>query len=159
MRKSVYGLAFSFCSLLVQAQTDSMSPARFVIGISAPELLHAGLAFNLGMGSQLGASVGIGPTWGGVWPSVNAEHRLYLGKTNQTTKRRTWFLRQGLSYFTAGPDLAATFSFGADLKSKRRDRGWTMDAGMFYLFPGERDRRRNVFPAVRFQYYSYFKKG
>jgi hypothetical protein len=140
------------------AQDMALTRTRFIAGLSAPELLHVGLGFDVTKYNQLGLSAGVGPSWGTLWPSLTAEHRLYFGKTKELTNRKQWFFRQGASYFPAGDEGAGTLSIGADLKSKHRDKGWTIDAGIFFLYPRDRDRYYNSFPALRFQHYSYFRK-
>lgn len=169
MRKALTLLSFIKVFLVVfifmlqvfnaAAQTDTLTKVKLVIGVSAPELAHAGLSLDLGKHNQLGMSAGIGPTWGGVWPSFNAEHRLYMGNLREKIKRRVWFIRQGIHYFPGGDDVAASLSAGLDFRSGRRHNGWTIDAGIFYLFPEERNRYRSVYPSLRFQFYNYFKKA
>lgn len=160
MKKLFIILLFQITILIVAAQEDSLTKTKFVIGLSAPELLHTGVNIDLTKYNQLGVSAGIGPSWGSVWPTLNVEHRLYFGKIIQETKRRRWFFKQGFTYFAAEDDQSAlTFTFGADLKSKARKRGWTIDLGAFVLFQSENDRENMIYPALRFQYYSYFKKS
>jgi hypothetical protein len=157
-----------FCFLILlhlsvltgRAQADTLTKARFVIGLSAPELLNAGLNIDLGKSSQIGISAGIGASWGTVWPTLNIEHRLYFGKLSESTNRRKWFFRQGATYFTAAENQSAiTFSVGADLKSKASNKGWTIDLGGFILFQSQRDRNNQIYPAFRFQHYNYFKRS
>ncbi|SMB89889.1 hypothetical protein SAMN00120144_0993 [Hymenobacter roseosalivarius DSM 11622] len=159
MKKLGLLLAFQVMRLGVSAQDMGLTKTKFVIGVSAPELLHAGVGFDLTTINQLGFTVGVGPTLGGVWPTVSAEHRLYFGKVQASTNRRKLFFRQGAIYYTAGDEGAGVLSLGIDLKSKKANRGWTIDAGYFLLFPRTRDRYRDSFPALRFQYFSYFKKA
>ncbi|MBD0297113.1 MAG: hypothetical protein ICV84_18260 [Flavisolibacter sp.] len=159
MKKFSISLFFASTVILVSAQTDSLTKTKFVFGLSAPELLHIGVGFDVTRFNQLGVSAGIGPTWGGVWPSLNAEHRLYFGPISEFTHRRKWFFRQGLSYFTSNGDLSGTLTIGVDLTSRRRIKGWTIDAGFLHLFKDRNDGYVTNFPALRFQYYSYFKKG
>ena len=157
-----------FCFLILlhlsvfigRAQGDTLTKVRFVIGLSAPELLHAGIDLDLGKSNQIGISAGIGPSWGTVWPTLNIEHRLYFGKLTESTNRRKWFFKQGATYFTAAENQSAiTFSVGADLKSKARNKGWTIDLGAFILFQSENDRKNQIYPALRFQHYNYFKRS
>lgn len=146
--------------LILFAQEDSLTKTKFAIGLSAPELFHAGVNIDLTKYNQLGFSAGVGPSWGTVWPTLNVEHRLYFGKIMEATNRRRWFFKQGFTYFTAADDQSAlTFTFGADLKSKARNRGWTIDLGAFILFQSDYDEKDKIYPALRFQYYSYFKKS
>lgn len=152
---------FLLCHLLASlsfSQTDSLTKTRFVIGLSAPELFHIGVNYDLASISQLGVTVGIGPTWGGVWPTINAEHRLYFGKIDPQKLRRKVFLKQGFTYYTAGDQNAFSFSVGGDLRSKNRARGWTIEIGAFILKQDKRDRHNKMYPALRFQRYGYFKK-
>lgn len=109
MRKVLILLPFKKIFLLVSvlalqlsvavAQTDTLTKVKLLIGISVPELAHAGLSLDLGKHNQLGMSAGIGPTWGGVWPSFNAEHRLYFGNLREKTKKRIPFFRQAFTTF------------------------------------------------------------
>jgi hypothetical protein len=113
----------------------------------------------LGKTSQVGFSTGVGPSWGAVWPTLNIEHRLYFGKITESANRRRWFIKQGLTYFTAAESQSAvSFSVGSDLKSRARNRGWTIDLGGFILIQNNNDRKNLFLPALRFQYYSYLKK-
>jgi hypothetical protein len=159
MKKSIIIIcALILTGLCASGQRDTLTKLKLVIGAFVPELAHAGLLVDLGKHNQLGVTAGIGPTWGGVWPSFNAEHRLYFGSLREKTKRRLWFFRQSIHYFPAGDDVAASLSAGLDLRSGHRQTGWTIDAGMSFLI-NNGDRYRNSFPCVRFQFYNYFKKA
>ena len=159
MKNSALLISLLLVALIVNAQKDSLTASRFAGGLSAPELLHLGVNVDLGKSNQLGLNAGIGPTWGGIWPTVSAEHRLYFGNISTLTNRRKWFFRQSFTYFPAGEnDRCLTLTGGADLRSKTRNRGWTIDAGIYILSQKYEDRRNMIFPALRFQYYSYFKK-
>jgi hypothetical protein len=145
---------------MASAQSDTLTKTRFVIGLSAPELLHTGISFDLGKINQFGATAGIGPSMGTVWPTLNIEHRLYFGKIIASTNRRRWFFKQGFTWFTEDKDQKAlTFTVGADLKSKASNNGWTIDIGGFVLLQNDRDRKNQFYPALRFQHYNYFKKA
>ena len=160
MHKLCFLLLLELTAIVAFGQADTLTKTRFVIGLSAPELLHAGVNVDLGKSNQVGFSAGIGPSWGEVWPTLNIEHRLYFGKIIESTKRKRWFFRQGVTYFAAAEKQSAiTFSVGADLKSKARNRGWTIDVGGLVLFRDENDRKNKLYPALRFQHYSYFKKN
>jgi hypothetical protein len=161
MKKYLLTILFTFGTLFVIAQMDSLSKARFVIGLSTPELFHAGGSIDLGKSNQIGVSAGVGPTWGGVWPTLNIEHRLYFGKLSEITRRKTWFFRQGATTFTESDhQRAITLSLGADLKSKYRNRGWTIDLGAFLLLQNDvMGRTDKIGPALHFQYYSFFKRA
>ena len=73
------------------SQEKKISRTRFVIGLSAPELLHAGLTYRIANASQIGLSVGAGPSLGTIWPSINLEHRLYFGKNSIKTTQKSGF--------------------------------------------------------------------
>ncbi len=66
MKKFSISLFFTAAMLMASAQAGSITKGKFVIGLSAPELLHAGVGFDVSGFNQLGFAVGIGPTWGGV---------------------------------------------------------------------------------------------
>ncbi|MBC6607209.1 hypothetical protein H8B13_10295 [Hymenobacter sp. BT188] len=159
MKKLGLLIVFQVMGLRGFAQDVALTRTKFVVGVSGPELLHLGVGVDVTTYNQLGFTVGVGPTWGGVWPTLNAEHRLYFGNVQVGTNRRKLFFRQGVTYFTEGEEGAGVLSLGIDLKSKKANRGWTIDAGYCLLFPRTKDRYRDSFPALRFQYFSYFKKG
>ena len=156
MKKTQLLVILLFLCLCGTAQ--HYSKTRIVVGLSAPELLHLGLAAQLTPHNLLGVSAGIGPTMGGVWPSLNAEHRLYLGRTQAATQRKQWFFRQGISWFPAGDDRAFTLSVGADLRSKRPGSGWTIDAGILQINAADKGESPLYFPSLRFQYYGLIRK-
>jgi hypothetical protein len=159
MPKLYFLVLLQLLVLTGSTQADTLGKSRFAIGLSAPELFHAGMSVDLGKYNQIGFSAGIGPSWGTVWPTLNIEHRLYFGKPSQLTNRRKWFFKQGATYFTAAEDQSAlTLTVGSDLKSKASNRGWTIDAGVFILFQSENDAENQMYPALRFQYYIYSKK-
>ena len=88
-------MSFLFSHLTLYAQHVEISDARFVVGLSGPELLHAGFTYRIANASQLGFNSEAGPSWGGVWPSISLEHRLYVGGNAARTSLRAWFIRQG----------------------------------------------------------------
>ena len=157
MQKSCFILLLAFWFFNATAQ-DSLSKTRWVGGLSVPELLHLGMATRITPFSMLGISAGVGPTWGGLWPSVNAEHRLYPGARSANKGRKQWFLRQSISYFPSGKDVVFAFTVGVDLRSKRSSSGWTIDAGVLQLRPDEKGEQARYLPALRFQFYGLFRK-
>lgn len=157
MKRFCLVLLAGSCFLNIAAQ-EPLSKTRILCGLSAPELLHLGVATQITRSNMVGISAGVGPTWGGLWPSVNAEHRLYLGPSNRTTGRRQWFLRQSVSYFPGGEDVVFALTAGADLRSKRPGSGWTVDAGVWQLIPDEKGEQARYAPALRFQYYGLFRR-
>lgn len=154
-RKWILPITFGLIAFSVYSQENN-SRIRFVLGASIPEALHTGVSFNLNRLSQFGVSAGIAPEQETVW-SLNAEHRLYLGRTQEETGRKKWFFRQSASYYLNEKEwVAITLSFGLDLKSKHPNRGWTMDIGIGQPLPGT--DYLEYFPAIRIQHYWYFKK-
>ncbi|HEX5552593.1 MAG TPA: hypothetical protein VFX43_05030 [Chitinophagaceae bacterium] len=148
-----------FFTLNLRAQTEKVSKTRFVIGLSDPELLHAGVTFRIANASQLGLNVGAGPTLGGVWPAISLEHRLYVGKDNERVNQKTWFFRQGTTFFTSAESpqqFTLNLTVGKDLLFKNIKNGITIDAGLFYLPRDERSSTGRSFflvPALRFEFY------
>lgn len=66
MKHLIVIIAFLFFNLEVSAQKEKISKARFVIGVSGPELLHAGVTYRVANFSQFGLNAGVSPTlWGG----------------------------------------------------------------------------------------------
>ena len=125
-----------FSSLNLCAQQDQISKTRFVTGLSGPELLHAGVTYRIANASQFGLSVGAGPSLGSIWPSISLEHRLYFGKNTETTNQKTWFFRQGTTFFPAAKSsqqLTLNLTVGTDIPFKNIKNGITIDAGVFYL--------------------------
>jgi hypothetical protein len=147
-------------NLMLCAQEQKISKTRFVIGLSAPELLHAGLTYRIANASQIGLSVGAGPSLGMVWTSINLEHRLYLGKNSERTNQKTWFFRQGTTFFPSAKSsqkFTLNLTVGKDIPFKNKN-GMTIDAGVFYLPESESSsiilvRSLNLWPALRFEFY------
>lgn len=155
--KQLFIIALFVCTSIQHAFTQENKPhkTRFVAGISLPELIHAGVTYRLANWSQLGFSAGLGPTWGGVWPSLSLEHRLYFGKEHPGLKQRTWFCRQGATYFpSAQPpeQFAVDLSVGKDLVFKNNKNGISIDAGVGYL-QREDTEVSDIFPVLRFQFF------
>jgi hypothetical protein len=150
-----------FFSLNLFAQQDKISKTRFVTGLSAPELLHAGVTYRIANASQFGLSVGAGPSLGTIWPSISLEHQLYLGKNAEKTNQKTWFFRQGTTFFPAAKSsqqLTLNLTVGKDIPFKNIKNGITVDAGVFYLPESERSslilmKSLNLWPALRFEFY------
>ena len=150
-----------FSSLNLCAQQDKISKTRFVTGLSAPELLHAGVTYRIANASQFGLSVGVGPSSGTTWLSISLEHRLYLGKNAEKTNQKTWFFRQGTTFFPAAKSsqqLTLNLTVGKDIPFKNIKNGITIDAGVFYLPESERSslilvKSLNLWPALRFEFY------
>lgn len=120
MQKLCFLILLAITAFVVSAQADTLTKTRFVIGLSAPELVHAGINMDLGKSNQVGINAGIGPSWGAVWPTLNIEHRLYFGKLIEATNRRKWFFKQGATYFTGSKKQSAvSFTVGGfEIKSK-----------------------------------------
>jgi hypothetical protein len=146
----------------LQAQDKQIHKTRFVIGLSGPELFHAGATFRLTNSNQLGISAGAGPSLGIVWTAFSAEHRLYLGKNSERTGQKTWFFRQGTTFFPSATlpsqRFTLTLTIGKDMPFKNAKNGFTLDAGVFYLRDSESSsiiliRSLNLWPALRFQFY------
>ena len=88
MNYSIAIITFLFFNLNAWAQKETTSKTRFVIGLSGPELLHAGLTYRIANASQFGLSAGAGPSPGTTWTSINVEHRLYFGKNAEKTAQK-----------------------------------------------------------------------
>jgi hypothetical protein len=150
-----------FFNLNLFAQAGKISKARFVTGLSGPELLHAGITYRIANASQLGLNAGVGPSSGAIWTSINLEHRLYLGKNDIKTNQKTWFFRQGTTFFPAAKSsqqFTLNLTVGKDIPFKNIKHGITIDAGVFYLPESERSsiilvKSLNLWPALRFEFY------
>lgn len=150
-----------FFNLCLFAQQGEIGKARLVTGISAPELLHIGLTYRVANASQLGFSAGAGPSSGAIWPSINLEHRLYIGNNSAKTNQRTLFFRQGTTFFPSAKSsrqFTLNLTVGKDFVFKNIKNGITIDAGVFYLPESERSsvilvRSFNLWPALRFEFY------
>ena len=90
-------------SQILSAQKETIKKTKIVIGISSPELLHAGATYRLANISQIGLNVGGAPSLGGIWPSASFEHRLYIGKNSEKSDQKTWYFRQGTTFFFTLP--------------------------------------------------------
>jgi hypothetical protein len=143
------------------AQKDVARKMRIVAGVSGPELLHAGITYRIANVSQLGLNAGAAPSLGMIWTAVSLEHRLYLGKNDARINQKTWFFRQGTTFFPSAESsqqFTLTLTVGKDLPFKNINNGITVDAGVFYLPESETSsivlfRSLNLWPALRFELY------
>lgn len=150
-------LCFSLSHNLL-AQEEVRKPTRFIAGLSGPELLHIGITQKLSNSSQLGFSVGVAPTWGGIWPSFNIEHRLYFGGRNPA---KSWFFRQGSTFFPSArksQKFTLNLTVGKDFSLGKFHNGLTIDLGVFHLPESESSslllsKSLNLWPALRFEFY------
>jgi hypothetical protein len=162
IRPAIIILAALLFNLNVCAQENKINKTRFIAGLSGPELLHVGFTHRLASVSQVGLSVGAGPSMNMLWSSLNLEHRLYFGKKSQHTNQKTWFFRQGTTFFPSAKSsqqFTLTLTAGKDLVFKKIKNGITIDAGVFYLPESERSsiilvRSLNLWPALRFEFFS-----
>jgi hypothetical protein len=151
-----------FLNINLLSQNEPVRSTKFVFGLSGPELLHAGITYRIVNFSQIGLSAGIGPSEGKAWTTLNLEHRLYIGKNAEKTDQKTWFFRQGTTYFPSATNPAQHFSLnltvGKDIAFKNIRNGITIDVGVFYLADSENSslvliRQLNLWPAARFEFY------
>lgn len=152
-------LLFTYCGIIAQAGKPAKT--TFVVGLAAPELLHAGVNFRVSNTNLLGLNAGIGPSAGSAWPAISLEHRLYFGKKDERINQKTWFCRQGTTFFPSAKSsqqFTLNLTVGKDLVFKNTRKGITIDAGVFYLPESESSsiilvRSLNLWPALRFQFY------
>jgi len=143
------------------AQEQKISKTRFVIGLSAPELFHAGVTYRIANASQIGLNAGVGPLSGTIWPSISLEHRLYFRKNSEKSNQKIWFFRQGTTFFPSAKSsqqFTLNLTVGKDIPFKNIRNGITIDAGVFYLPESESSsiilvRSLNLWPALRFEFY------
>jgi hypothetical protein len=161
MRSVITIITILFFNLNLSGQEEKMSKTKFVIGLSGPELLHAGVTYRIANVSKFGINAGAGPSAGMIWTALSLEHRLYLGKNSQNTHQKTWFFRQGTTFFPAeksSQQFTLNLSIGKDFVFKNAKNGITIDAGVFYLPESEMSsiilvRSLNLWPALRFEFY------
>jgi hypothetical protein len=148
-------------SLNLAAQTDIPPKLRIVAGISGPELIHAGITYRIANVSQLGLNAGAASTLGMIWTAISLEHRLYLGKKDTRINQKTWFFRQGTTFFPAAESpqrFTLNLTVGKDIPFRNIKNGITIDAGVFYLPESETSsiillKSLNLWPALRFEFY------
>jgi hypothetical protein len=161
MRYPIALLLLLFSALNVCAQDANLSRTKFVIGLSAPELFHAGVTYRIANVSLVGLNLGVGPSYGTAWGAISLEHRLYLGKNSERTNLKTWFFRQGTTFFPQEDppqQFTLNLTVGKDLLFKNRKSGITIDAGVFYLPDSEESsvsvsESLSLWPALRFEFY------
>ncbi len=160
--KNIMVFFLLFLTTITYCQNTKSGKTKIIAGLSGPELLHAGVTHRIANSNLLGVNVGAGPSLGSIWPSISLEHRLYLGKNDTRINLKTWFLRQGITFFpSAKSSQQLTFNFtgGKDLPFKKKPtNGITIDAGFFYLNDSESSsiiliRSLNLWPALRFELY------
>ncbi len=146
----------------LSGQEKNISKTRIVTGISGPELFHAGVTYRLANISQLGFNAGIAPSYGLIWSALSLEHRLYFGKNNEKINYKTWFCRQGTTFYPSATKPSQQFScnltIGKDIPFHNYKNGITIDLGVFYLNDSEESsiilvRSLNLWPALRFEFY------
>ena len=151
-----------FFTLLVIAQNKNVSKNKFVIGIAAPELIHAGYTYRISNNNLVGINAGLAPSFGEVWSAVSIEHRIYLGENDPRINQKTWFCRQGFTFFSSGNDkqkFALNLTGGKDIVFKNLKSGISIDAGVIYL-PNSGSssisigKKLSLLPALRFQFYA-----
>ncbi len=144
------------------SQEKKITKARIVTGLSGPELFHVGVTYRLANISQFGFNAGIGPSWGQIWTALSLEHRLYFGKSNEKSNYKTWFCRQGTTFYPSATKPSQHFTFnltlGKDIPFKKIKNGITIDFGVFYLADSKQSsiilvRSLNLWPALRIEFY------
>ena len=148
-------------TLNLYSQKDLPRKTRNVAGLSAPELFHAGITYRIANVSQLGLNAGAGPSLGAIWTSISLEHRLYLGSNDSKINQKTWFFRQGVTFFPSArspQQFTLNLTLGKDIPFKNIKNGITIDAGVFYLPESENSsiilvKSLNLWPALRFEFY------
>ena len=154
-------LALTF-SINLSGQEEKITKTRFVTGLSGPELLHVGATYRLADISQIGINAGIGPSMGQIWTAISLEHRLYFGKSNEKTNHKTWFCRQGITFYPSAAESSQQFTLnltmGKDIPFKKNINGITVDFGVFYLADSGQSsiiliRSLNLWPALRIEFY------
>jgi len=155
-------IAFLPYGFSLYAQKDKPDKTRLVFGLSGPELLHLGVTHRIADASQLGLNAGIGPSLGMAWTSINLEHRLYLGAHSERSNRKTWFFRQGTTFFPSARSpqkFTLTLTGGKDFIFKNPRNGISIDAGVFHLPDSEQSsliliKSLSLWPALRVQLYA-----
>lgn len=161
MKFAVAIITLFFFNFSLYAQEHLPGKTRFVAGLSAPELLHAGITYRIANVSQIGLNAGAGPSLGMIWTSISLEHRLYLGKNDVRINQKTWFFRQGTTFFPSAEStrrFTLNLTLGKDIPFKNIKNGITIDAGVFYLPESEYStiilvKSLNLWPALRFEFY------
>jgi hypothetical protein len=161
MKKMILALPFFVFTICIYAQEKPISKTKFIIGLAAPELFHAGIAYRISNTNLISLSAGVGPTSGSLWPSINLEHRLYFRRNSSRSNQKIFFFRQGTTFFTSArspQQFTLNLTVGKDIVFKNRNSGFTIDAGVFYLPESDQSsiiliRSLNLWPALRFQFY------
>lgn len=161
MKKILFVFLVMIFSMHLSGQEEQIPKTRITAGLSGPELFHAGITYRLANISQLGFNAGIGPSYGEIWPALSLEHRLYFGKNNDKINYKTWFCRQGTTFYPSATDPSRfTFNLtvGKDIPFHNIKNGITIDFGVFYLNGSEDSsiilvRSLNLWPALRFEFY------
>jgi len=159
--KLVLAIITFLLSVTLYAQKDVPRKMRIVAGASSPELVHAGITYRIANVSQLGLNAGAAPSLGMIWTAVSLEHRLYLGKNHARIDQKTWFFRQGTTFFPSAESsqqFTLNLTVGKDLPFQNINNGITIDAGVFYLPESETSsiilfKSLNLWPALRFELY------
>jgi hypothetical protein len=160
--KKIFTILASWLCITANCQDNAglqFSKTKFVFGFSFSELIHAGLGFDVSKSNQFSFYAGFLPQqYSDILISVTAEHRLYLGKVNERTMKKQFFLRQSFSYHSdRDKGGLLSFTIGKDF-SKKIKNGLTADAGIQIAVPKE-SGDRSIYGNLRLQYYLFFKKN
>lgn len=161
MKYLIVVAALLFLNDNLYGQDADYGKTRFIAGLSGPELLHAGITYRIANPSQLGLSAGAAPSMGMIWSSVNFEHRFYFGKKSDKSDQKTYFFRQGTTFFPSADNpqrFTVTVTAGKDFPFNNFGHGMTVDLGVFYLPDSESSsviliRPLNLWPALRIEFY------
>ena len=72
----------------------SQKKVNIIAGIGLPELIHAGVRYQMGQ-TQLGGSFGYG---GDSTYSINGDFLYHFGKVSDLSKRKRWYGKLGVGY-------------------------------------------------------------
>ena len=142
--------------------TTKIKRVKVVFGVSAPELIHAGMTVRISNSSMAGVNAGFAPSWGEAIVALSFEHRLYFGRNSKYTGQKVAFFRQGLTFIPSSlgnKHYGFDLTIGKDLIFRNPNTGMTIDAGIFFIPQSRSDENkarstnRNIFFAVRFEVY------
>jgi hypothetical protein len=152
-------LAFICLAFKQDIAAQKINKTRFIAGLSAPELLHAGITHRITNIIQAGISLGYFPSWGESVTTISLENRVYIGETSAKTNQKLIFFRQGVTYFPSKDSeqkISLNVSFGKDLVFKNINKGITIDAGVLYLTANKNSYNptaSRIWPSLRFEFY------
>lgn len=130
---------------LVSPQAEAQEKINLSVGIGFPELINAGIRFQLNQ-TQLGLAVGAMPVKDGTSFAVSGDVFYHFAGSSDFSDRRPWYGRGGLNYWRNESEYAVdeyaylNFRLGRDFNFSKKF-GMQADAGVIFQLSHKETRK------------------